>query len=91
MVTTIVAFVVSVLMLISRFLESAKPIWGRLPKWLAVILPAVVSLIPQVVALLQQSKTWADLTSYLIASVAIVIAGLFPRHDPTPPDPPANS
>jgi hypothetical protein len=89
MVLEVVAVIIGVLMLLSRYLEAAKPVWSRMPRAVAVLLPAVVSLIPQVVALVQQTKTWLDLMNYLIASAAIVIVGMFPEHPPKPPTPPA--
>lgn len=78
----IAAAIASVLMLVSRFVQAAKPAWNRLPKSVAVILPPAVLLVPQVVDLIGQAKSWADLTAYLIASVAMTITGLFPKHDP---------
>ena len=76
--------IVSVLMLISRFVQSAKPLWDRLPKWLAVMLPPVVGLIPQVSDLLRETKTWSDLVNYMIAAAGMVVVGLFPKPaDPT--------
>lgn len=79
----IVGYIVGVLLLISRFLQSAKPVWGRLPKVVAALIPGIVSLIPQVIELLNQTKTWSDLANYLIASVSIVVVGLFPKHERT--------
>lgn len=78
-------------MLLSRFLQSAKPVWGRFPKAVAVLIPPIVSLIPQVVELLQQTKTWADLANYLVASAALVVVGLFPDHERVDPPPPGSS
>jgi hypothetical protein len=71
--------IVSVLMLISRFLQAAKPAWDRLPKPVAVLLPPIVALIPQVVDLVNQTKSWSDLVNYLIAASAMVLVGLFPK------------
>jgi hypothetical protein len=71
--------IVSVLMLISRFLQAAKPAWDRLPKAIAVLLPPIVALIPQIVDLVNQTKTWSDLVNYLIAASAMVLVGLFPK------------
>lgn len=75
----IAAVVVSVVMLLSRFVEACKPLWDRLPKSVAVLIPPAVALVPQVVDLLHQTKTVADLISYLIAAVAMVVVGLFPK------------
>lgn len=86
----IVAVIVSVLMLVTRFLQSAKPIWDRLPKAVAVMLPPIVALIPQVVDLLNQTKTWADLVNYLIAAFAMVVVGLFPKSNSAPTPPPSD-
>ena len=81
----IVAAIVSVLLLGSRFLQSAKPVWDRFPKPVAVMLPPIVALIPGVVELLNQTKTWADLVNYLIAAFAMVVVGLFPKAANKPP------
>lgn len=66
------------LLLVSRFIQSAKPIWDRLPTSVAVLLPPSVALIPAIAALLGQTKTFADLTTYLSASVVMIVVGLFP-------------
>lgn len=65
-------------MLISRFVQAAKPAWDRLPKPVAVILPPAVALVQPVSDLLAQTKTWSDLVSYGIGAAVMVIAGLFP-------------
>lgn len=78
MVVSIVAVVVGVLLLASRWVQAAKPFWAYLPKSVAVLLPAVVAMIPQVIDLLNKSKTWDDLVSYGIAAAALVAAGLAP-------------
>ena len=79
-VVAIVAFVVSVLMVASRWLSAAKPLWNMMPHAVAVLLPGIVALIPQVVDQLSQSKTAVDLVSNVIAAVALVVVGLFPSH-----------
>lgn len=76
----IAAAIVSVLMLASRFVQAAKPVWDRMPKAVAVVLPPAVALVPQVVDLLNQTKTVSDLVTYLIAAAAMVAVGLFPKH-----------
>lgn len=81
-VVAIVAFVVSVLMVGSRWLQAARPLWDRLPKVVAVMLPAIVAMVPQVIDLLQQSKTAVDLVSNVAAAAALVVVGLFPSHGP---------
>jgi hypothetical protein len=78
-VVEIAAAVVSVLMVASRFLQAAKPVWDRFPKVVAVALPVVVAMIPQVVDLIGQSKTTVDFINYVIASVALVVVGLLPK------------
>lgn len=70
--------VVSVLMVASRFVQAAKPLWDRLPRAVAVVLPAAVALVPQIIDLLSQSKTAIDLTTNLIAAAGLVAVGLFP-------------
>jgi hypothetical protein len=90
-VVAIVSFIVSALMVLSRFIQAAKPAWEKLGslfgakagKFLAVLLPGLVSLVPQIVDLIQPSKTAVDLTSNLIAAFGIVVVGLFPKNAPT--------
>jgi hypothetical protein len=81
-VVEIAAAVVSVLMVASRFLNAAKPMWDRLPKVVAVALPVVVAMIPQIAEMIGQSKTTVDFVNYVIASVALVVVGLFPKSAP---------
>ncbi len=71
--------IVSVLMLLSRFINAAKPAWDRLPKPVAVLLPPIVALIPQVTDLIDDTKSWSDLVNYLIAAAAMIVVGLFPK------------
>lgn len=71
--------IVSVLLLISRFINAAKPAWDRMPKPIAVLLPPVVALIPQITDLIDDTKTWSDLINYLIAAAAMIVVGLFPK------------
>lgn len=77
-VVEIVSFVVAGLAVASRFVQAAKPMWDRLPKPVAIVLPAVVAMIPQVSDLLGQSKSSVDLLSNAIAAIGIVVVGLFP-------------
>lgn len=78
----IAAAIVSLLLLISRFIMAAKPAWDRLPKPVAVLLPPIVAVIPPVIDVVNQVKSWSDLTTYIIASVAMIVTGLFPRSAP---------
>jgi len=78
-VVAIVAFVVSALMVLSRWLKAAQPLWSKLPTWLAVLLPGVVALIPQVIDQLQGSTTAVDLVTNVVAAVALVVVGLLPK------------
>lgn len=84
-VVAIVAVVVSVLLTASRFLNSAKPLWSRLPQPVAVLLPAVVAVIPQVVDAISGSKTALDLVNNAVVAVGLVVVGLFPSREPTTP------
>lgn len=83
----IAALVVSVLLTVTRFVEASKPLWGRLPKWAAVLLPAVIAVAPPIVDLLRSVRTTSDLVTQLIAAAAVLITNLFPRHDPAPAPP----
>lgn len=78
-VVAIVAFVVSALLVLSRWLKAAQPLWSKLPTWAAVLIPGVVALIPQVIDQLQGSTTAVDLVTNVVAAVALVVVGLFPK------------
>lgn len=80
----IAAVVVSVLMLLSRFIEGCKPFWDHLPRVVTVLLPPVVLLLPHFGNLFSHTKAWADLIWYLIGALVMLIIGWFPMsHDST--------
>jgi hypothetical protein len=86
--------IVSVLLLLSRFVQAAKPAWRYLPKPVAVLLPPAVTLALPVMDLLREVKTWGDLVTQLIAATAMVLVGLAPKnaakpakHEPASPPP----
>lgn len=81
----IAGLIVGSLLTLSRFVQAAKAAWSRLPRWAAVLAPAVVAVIPAIVELVQQVRTWADLVTQVIASTALVIVNLFPKHEPAVP------
>lgn len=81
-VLDIAAWVSAALLLITRFFNAAKPLWGYLPRWLAVLIPSLVALIPSASALIAGSRTWDELVYQLIAGATMVIVGLFPSHQP---------
>jgi hypothetical protein len=76
--------ILSTILVLSRFINAAKPAWQRLPKPVAVLLPPAIALTQPVIDLLQQTKTWADLVTQLIAATAMVVVGLFPRNAARP-------
>jgi hypothetical protein len=69
--------VVSVLMLLSRFVSACKPLWGWMPKVVAVLLPPVVLMLPHLADLWHQTTTLGDLMWYLIAALVMLVVGWF--------------
>lgn len=67
----------------SKLISAAQPIWQKLPRWLAVALPVVVLDIPQVVSLLGGVQSGMDLTTAIVASVALLLPGVSEAENPT--------
>lgn len=81
-IVEIVAFIVGALLTLSRFLQAAKPLWGRAPQWLAFILPTIAAIIPSVIDMISGAKTVNDFVAQAIAALALIITNIFPAHVP---------
>jgi len=68
--------VVSILLAASRLVAVAKPLWSKLPTWLAGVLPALVVMLPQVASYFNVVHTDMDLVSACVLSVALLVPGL---------------
>lgn len=86
----IAADVVAGVLAASKLISVFQPLWNKLPRWVAVVAPVLVLDLPQVANAFGLVKTGTDLTSALIASVALLLPGLaeaelVPAPAPTPP------
>lgn len=72
----IAAYVVAGALAASKLLSAAKPLWDKLPKVVAVALPVLVVDLPLVAGYFGLVQTGGDLTTALIASVALLLPGL---------------
>ncbi len=86
LVVTLVAGIVSILMVASKFIDATKPLWAKLPKPLSIVLPALAALLPQVSDLVGASTTAISFVQNLIAAGTLLIVGLLAKpHVTTPP------
>lgn len=72
----IAAYVSAVALGASKFLSSAKPLWDKLPKPVAVVLPAVVAALPQLAEQAGLIKTGHDLVALAVVSVVALVPSL---------------
>lgn len=77
----------AVLLAGSRLISAAKPFWSKLPRWLAVALPVVVAVIPQIVMQLAGVTKDIDFVNVTITAVALLAPGLA-EAEATPAAPP---
>lgn len=78
------------LLALSKVFAVARPLWNRLPRWLAVALPVVILNTPQVLSALGVVHTGADLTTALCTTVALLLPGIAQAEAARPPpSPPA--
>ena len=61
---------------VSRLMTTFQPLWNKLPRWLAVAMPVLVTALPQVAAAAGLVTTNVDLTQFLIVSAALLVPGL---------------
>jgi uncharacterized membrane protein YjjP (DUF1212 family) len=60
----------------SKLVTAVQPLWAKLPKWLAVVLPVLVMDLPQVAAAFGLVQTNVDLTMAIVTSVAMLLPGI---------------
>ena len=80
----IAADVVAASLAASKLLTAAKPLWNKLPRWLAVAVPVVVADLPQVAAFFGVATTGQDLAMAVVTSVALLLPGLSEAEVPAP-------
>jgi len=72
----IASFIVSVLMVASQFLQTAKPLWAKLPQPLPTLLPVIVALIPQVSDILGATTDSLSLVHNLFAAAVAAVTSI---------------
>ena len=77
----VVAIVVSILLLLSRFLHVARPVWSHVPKLVAILLPAAVAIVPHAVWLYFQTDPVNDLLYYVVFGLALTSLSVLPEFD----------
>ena len=73
----------------TKLISVCKPVWNRMPKWLAVMLPVLVLALPQVAQFFAGATTSNELFAACITSLALLMPGLAeasPKRDSEPPD-----
>jgi hypothetical protein len=70
------ADVVALSMAVSKLFAVVKPAWNKMPRWVAVALPAIVATLPTVAGLFGVVTTTGDVTAAVITSVALVVPGI---------------
>lgn len=60
----------------SKLLVTFQPFWGKLPRWLAVALPAVVVWLPKFGEAMLGAKSELDIITTAIVSIALLLPGL---------------
>jgi hypothetical protein len=71
----------------SKLFTAVKPLWNRLPRWLAVALPVMILDLPQVSQLFSGTTTANGLFTALVASLALVLPGLAEAEHPSDKQP----
>ena len=75
----------------TKLVSACKPLWNRLPKWLALALPVLVLDLPQVAQFFGGAATAQALLTAFVTSLALVLPGLteaeHPSDRPTGPAP----
>lgn len=82
----IVATLIAALGSFSRVLDATKPGWGRLPGWLQVLLPSVVTALGAFIAALAHVATPTDLVVAFVAALMLLGPGI-PSHRSSAPLP----
>ena len=74
--TDIAAHVVAGCVAASRLITVVQPVWAKMPKWLAAVMPVLVLMLPQVADLAGVIKTQTDLLQFGIVSAALLLPGI---------------
>ena len=91
----IASYVAAGLLAASRLISVVQPLWAKLPRWIAVVLPVLIVSIPQVVDAAGLVKTDIGIVQWLITSAALLVPGIAeaekakPAVVTTTPPPPA--
>ena len=73
----------------TKLISACKPLWNRLPRWLAVALPVLVLDLPQVAQAFAGATSGQALFAALITSIGLLLPGLAEAEHPSDPKPPA--
>src|SRR6187551_342375 len=73
---TIAAYLTAAALSASRILVATRPIWGKLPATVQVVLPLAIPALATLVQELAGVKTGVDLTTAIIAAVLMAVPGL---------------
>lgn len=73
---TIASYVSAAALASSKLISVCKPLWNRLPKWLAVVLPVLVLDLPQIAQFFAGATSGNELFSACITSLALLMPGL---------------
>lgn len=60
----------------TKLISVCKPVWNRLPKWLAITLPVLVLALPQIAQFFAGSTTSRELFAAFITSLALLMPGM---------------
>lgn len=72
----IVADIVAASLVITQFITALKPIWSKLPKWLAVLMPVLVVCLPQLADAASLVKTGQGLIQFGITAVVVLVPAI---------------
>jgi hypothetical protein len=72
----------AILLASSKTLTALQPIWAKLPKWLAVALPVIVAVVPQIAGQLGGVVTTTDLVNVTITAIALLVPGIASAETP---------
>lgn len=70
------ADIAAVALAATKLLSSAQALWDKLPRAVAVALPVLVAMLPQVAAAAGLVKTEGDLLTLALTSAALLVPGI---------------
>jgi len=73
----------------TKLISACKPVWNRLPRWLAVALPVLVLDLPQVAQSFTGATTGQALFAAVVTSVGLLLPGLAEAEHSSDRKPPA--